>query len=195
MAYEELIASMERDAERRIQEVRQQAEAAINEEREFVRRQAEELRRRIQREGEARIEVERHQRLYRAREEERAAFARLRGEYERQVIDAAGERLAQLRGSDRYSSIMERLLLEAVASLGEPGGRVHVDPRDEALALGILARSLPGVELVADISTMGGAVVTSSDDRIRIDNTFEARLVRASEDFRRELARRLFGGE
>ena len=90
---------------------------------------------------------------------------------------------------------MEHLVNEALETLGEPGSRVHVDPRDQALAGEILARSFPAAELIADLTTLGGAVVTSADDRIRIDNTFEARLVRATEVHRRELARQLFGGE
>lgn len=195
MAYEELIASMERDADRRIQEVRRQTQATIDEERENVRRHADELQRRIISEGEAQIEVERHQRLYRAREEVKASLARLRGEYEQRVIGFAKERLADGRGDDGYPGVLERLVNEALASLGEPGARVHVDPRDERLAREVLARSDTAVEMIADLSTMGGAVVMSSDDRIRIDNTFEARLVRAAEVHRRVLTRRLFGGE
>ncbi len=195
MAYEELIASMEKDADRRIQEVRRQTQTTIDEERENVRRHADELQRRIISEGEARIEVERHQRLYRAREEVKARLARLRGEYEQRVIESAKERLADGRGDEGYSRVLERLVNEALASLGEPGGRVHVDPRDERMAREILARSGTAVELIADLSTMGGAVVMSSDDRIRIDNTFEARLVRAAEVHRRAFTRRLFGEE
>ena len=195
MAYEELIASMEKDAARRIQEAQRQAQAAIDEEQESIRRQADELGRRIVSEGEVRIEIERHQRLYRAREEAKASLARVREEYEKRVIGFTEERLEGLRGEDGYPGGLERLMNEALVSLGEPGGRVHVDPRDEGLARGVLARPDMAVEVIADLSTMGGAVVTSADDRIRIDNTFEARLVRANEVHRRELARRLFGGK
>ena len=98
MAYEELIASMERDAERRIQEARQQAQAAIDEEYDNIRRQTDELQRRIVSEGEVQIEVERHQRLYRAREEMKTEIARLRDESEQRVIALATERLADVRG-------------------------------------------------------------------------------------------------
>jgi len=195
MAYEELIHSMEGDADRRIQEVRLQVRAAVDEERETVHRQIAEIRARLADEGEARIEVERHQRLYRAREETKAGIARVREEYLQRVIATAEEELALLRGRDEYRAVLEELVHEALAALAEPGARVHVDPRDESTVQAILAGLAEPVKLVPDLTVAGGAVVESADGRIRIDNTFEARLVRAGEIHRRELYRRLFGGE
>lgn len=195
MAYEELIQSMEADAHLRILEVRTRASTEIAETRETARRRADEIRKALLDDTVRRIEIERHQRLYRAREEVKAGQARVREDFLRQTIDLAGERLGVLREGDGYASVLERLTREALDALGEPGARVHIDPRDEAVARALI-KDLPNQPgLIADLEADGGVVIDSADGRIRVDNTFASRLARAGEVYRRELFDRLFGGE
>lgn len=194
MAYEELIHSMEADALLRVQEVREQARRSADEAQESAGRQAVEVRERLLAEARRRIEVERHQRLYRAREETKAGLASVREEYLRQALVLAGERLGRMRDGNGYPRVLERLTLEALEALAEPGGRVHIDPNDEAFARELLEK-LPGQPvMIADLEAPGGVVVDSADGRIRVDNTFDSRLARAGEAYRRELYDRLFGG-
>ncbi len=194
MAYEELIQSMEMDAALRIREVQAAAKSCIDETLEAARRQADEVRAGHMAEAERRIEVERHQRLYRAREEVKAGLARVREEHLRNAVAAARESLACRSGQDGYQDVLEGLLREAVDSLGEDGVRVHVDPRDEATMRALLGRSAGGPPVLPDLETAGGVVADSADERIRVDNTFESRLARAEEVYRRELYDLLSGG-
>ncbi|MEN6341239.1 MAG: V-type ATP synthase subunit E family protein [Methanospirillum sp.] len=194
MAYEELIHSMEADAQLRVLEVQEGARGEIEEKREAARRQAAEIRERLLADAARRIEVERHQRLYRAREETKAGLARVREEYLRHAIELAGGRLGALRGADGYAGVLESLTREALEALGEPGARVRVDRRDEGAARAIV-QDLPGQPLlIPDLDIAGGVIVESADGRIRVDNTFASRLARAGEVYRRELYDRLFGG-
>lgn len=194
MAYEELIRSMEADAQLRVQEVRNQARKSIEEAQESARVEAEEVRARLLAEARRRIEVERHQRLYRAREETKAGLARIREEYLRRALALADERLDRVREGNGYAGVLGRLTREALDALGEPGARVHVEPGDEAAARAIVD-GLPGQPLlIPDLDSSGGVVVDSADGRIRVDNTFASRLARAGEVYRRELYDRLFGG-
>jgi V/A-type H+-transporting ATPase subunit E len=194
MAYEELIHSMEADAQLRVQEVRVQARKSIEETQEAARRQAQEIRERLLDEAGRRIEVERHQRLYRAREEVKAGIARAREEYLRRAIDLAGDRLGRLREGGGYPGVLERLTREALDALSEPGAQVHVDPRDEASARALVEFLPEKPQLIPDLDAAGGVVVDSADGRIRVDNTFASRLARAGESYRRELYDHLFGG-
>ena len=89
MAYEELIRSMEMDAEFRMQEVRKAARACAEETLEAARGCAAGIRAGHRDDVERRIEVERHQRLYRAREEVKAGLAQAREEYLRRAMAAA----------------------------------------------------------------------------------------------------------
>ncbi len=194
MAYEELIRSMEMDAALRVREVRAAAEAYIEETLDAARRQADEVRAGHMAEAARRIEVERHQRLYRAREDEKAGIARVREEHLENAVAAAREELACRRGQDGYPDILKGLLHEALDTLGEDGARVHVDPRDEATVRALLEGSPRGPPVLPDLETTGGVVVDSADGRIRVDNTFESRLARAEEVYRRELYDLLYGG-
>lgn len=194
MAYEELIKSMEADAQLRVLEVRGRARLEIEEAREAARQQSAGIRERLLADTVRRIQVERHQRLYRAREEAKAGLARIREEYLERAIGIAGERLETMRGADGYAGVFERLTREALDALAEPGATVHIDPRDEGIARALVP-NLPGPpELISDLETAGGVVVESADGRIRVDNTFASRLARAGEVYRRELYDRLFGG-
>ncbi len=194
MAYEELIHSMEMDAALRVQEVRAAAQACVDETLETARRQADEIRAGHMAEAERRIEVERHQRLYRAREEMKAGLARVREEHLQRGVAAAREELAGRRGRDGYPDVLEGLLREALEALGEGGARVHVDPRDEAPVRTSLACLPDGPLVTPDLETAGGVVAESADGRIQVDNTFDSRLARAGEVYRRELYDRLYGG-
>jgi V/A-type H+-transporting ATPase subunit E len=194
MAYEELIRSMEADAQLRIHEVRNQTRTSVEETREASRREADAVRERLFAEARRRIEVERHQRLYRVREETKAGLARIREDSLQRAIGLAGERLRRMREGDGYARVLERLTQEALDALAEPGARVHVDPQDEPVARAFVG-ALPGrPALIADLDSSGGVVVDSADGRIRVDNTFDSRLARAAEVYRRELYDRLFGG-
>ncbi len=194
MAYEELIHSMEAEAQLRVQEVRVQTRKSVEETLEAARRQTQEIRERLLDEAGRRIEVERHQRLYRAREEVKAGLARAREEYLRRAIDLAGDRLGRLREGDGYPGVLERLTREALDALSEPGARVHVDRRDEASARAFVESLPEKPQLIPDLDATGGVVVDSADGRIRVDNTFASRLARAGEAYRRELYDHLFGG-
>ena len=194
MAYEELIRSMEMDAEFRMQEVRKAARACAEETLEAARGRAAEIRAGHRDDVERRIEVERHQRLYRAREEVKAGLAQVREEYLRRAMAAAHAALARQRGQRWYAEVMERLIREALEALGEGGARLHVDPRDEETVRALLPRLPGGLPMMPDLETGGGVAVDSADGRIRVDNTFDSRLARAGEVYRRELFDRLIGG-
>jgi V/A-type H+-transporting ATPase subunit E len=194
MAYEELIHSMEMDAALRVKEVRTAAQALIDETLGTARRQADEIRQGHLAEAERKIEIERHQRLYRAREEVKAGLAQVREEYLQRALAAARDELARRRDRVGYPDVQEKLVLEALETLGESAGRIHVDPRDEALLRAMLARLPDGPLVVPDLETAGGVVVESADGRVRVDNTFDSRLVRAGEVYRRELFDRFSGG-
>lgn len=195
MAYEELIHSMEMDAELRIYEVRAAAQALVDETLETARRQADEIRAGYTAEAERRIEVERHQRLYRTREDLKADLARVREELLQGAIATARESLARQRDQSGYPDVLGQLVREALETLGEDGARVHVDPRDEATVRGLLAHLSDGLSVIPDLETAGGVVVESADGRIRVDNTFDTRLVRAGEVHRQELYGGHFGGQ
>jgi len=106
-----------------------------------------------------------------------------------------------------YRDVLERLIRQSVVSSGESALEVLVNPRDTGLLTREVLASIAGQaggELGVDVSLslseeplscMGGVVIRSSDGKIRVDNTFEARIDRFRETIRTRVARELFGQE
>ncbi len=93
------------------------------------------------------------------------------------------QRLVGLRSAPDYGAILVRLAGEAIAVLPN-AAVVHIDPRDAAHLDARLGRPL---DVVADLSTSGGLLVSSPDGRT-VHNTVEVRLERAAPHLRRLIA-------
>lgn len=116
------------------------------------------------------------------------------------------KQLAESKGED-YKKILEALIRESALSSGASSLEVIFDPRDRGLIsedrLKEIARDA-GSDLglsitlsVSDetLSCLGGVVVRSADGRVRIDNTFEARIDRFRDNIRTLVAKTLFAWE
>ncbi len=105
----------------------------------------------------------------------------------RAILDDLRDRLAALRDDPGYRSVFGALVRESLAAL--PAGRtLRVDPRDEAIAAGVL-RELGRADLTVDpcLRTLGGVELASPDARL-VRNTLEERLANAQPDLRLRLA-------
>lgn len=101
--------------------------------------------------------------------------------------------LKKTRESADYERVFGRLAHDAIAR-AEGHVIVHVDPRDQALAESVLSKTKFDYELMTDISTDGGLVISAEQGRVVIDNTVESRAARARVFMKGVVAARLFGG-
>ena len=105
---------------------------------------------------------------------------------------------------DEYRKVLEALIKEAVLSSGSESLEVLLDSRDKGLvsddSLKRIAQEA-GPELgmtitlsvsAEELSCLGGVVVKSADGKVRIDNTFEARIDRFRDNIRTLVAKELF---
>jgi V/A-type H+-transporting ATPase subunit E len=117
----------------------------------------------------------------RARAQARAqAATALRGAREELFGALLGElraRVAGLRSSAVYRSVVRSLVLESLAAL-PTATSLRVDPRDEALVTEITAELGLAIEVSARLEVLGGIEVSSSDGRT-LRNTFEERMTSA----------------
>ena len=158
------VQELEHDAELRIAEILRETEQRI--EQETARFVAD----RIDREERLRT-----RKLHSARVASSRAIADVRhGVFER-LFDEATGRLAQLRPTPGYPELLEALIADAAAGICDDC-TIHVDPADLVIAEDIARKMGAGAFAIADLQTIGGAVVTSADGRVARDNTFEARL-------------------
>ena len=109
-------------------------------------------------------------------------------------FDAASNQISELKGTS-YDKAMERLIQEGLEAIG-PKAKVQCSPKDKRVVASIV-KKLSGKEKVSmddnPVETMGGVVLTTPDESVRFDNTFEARLERMRPNLRQEVAAILTG--
>jgi V/A-type H+/Na+-transporting ATPase subunit E len=109
-------------------------------------------------------------------------------------FDAASNQISELKGTS-YDKAMERLIQEGLEVIG-PKAKVQCSPKDKRVVASIV-KKLSGKEKVSmddnPVETMGGVVLTTPDESVRFDNTFEARLERMRPNLRQEVAAILTG--
>jgi V/A-type H+/Na+-transporting ATPase subunit E len=102
-----------------------------------------------------------------------------------------------------YKEVICKLLKESIMSCGSESIEVIVNENDTDLILSEIEKlsleiekemgSKPLMKLSDEtISVIGGVVLRSSDRKISVDNTFEARLERFKDKIRTEVAKELF---
>jgi vacuolar-type H+-ATPase subunit E/Vma4 len=149
-------------------------------------------------EAEARAETGAPANAERARTIHRARLDALHilGEVREELVDTAiartRERLASLRSDPLYPDVLRSLTEEALAGLAASEGtdhpRVQADPRDKHLLQNILADLKLNIPIQCELNTWGGMIASSTDGRVVVTNTLEARLEQGTPFLRRHLA-------
>jgi len=105
----------------------------------------------------------------------------------RAILDDLRDRLGALRDDPRYPRVFGALVRESLAAL-PAATSLRVDPRDEAIATGVLHELRRG-DLAVDpcLETLGGLELASADARL-VRNTLEERLENARSVLRLRLA-------
>lgn len=177
MALAELLKTLEADAaadrDRLEAEAREQARVVV----EAARAEAYAIAERAARTDESELarEVARHGAAARL-----AAAAALRETHEecfRTLLATVRARLAALRGSDLYATVLRAAIRASLAAL-PAATALQVDLRDEALAVELLGELGVQLPVIATLDTAGGVELTN-DAGIRIRNTLEERLSNA----------------
>ncbi len=108
------------------------------------------------------------------------------------VVDDARQKLSQSSGSE---SDMLRLIKEAMDGLGTSKGRIYVAPRD----VGLVKRALETDQVlsgrvieVRETACLGGVIAEDVEGKLRIDNTYEARLENLLPRILPEISKELF---
>ena len=117
------------------------------------------------------------------------------------VLDEVKSRLEGMQKSEEYLQVLEKLIVDAGAVLG--GGTLDVllneNDKKLPLKLGELEKRVSdrsGVKTKLRLSKQkivaSGAIVKTADDRIIVDNTFEAILRRREKELKLKIAQILF---
>ena len=111
-----------------------------------------------------------------------AAVRQARDDSFRECLENVRGRLEVIRNGSSYPTVFRALLRESLAAL--PTATVlRVDPRDERLAVDVLAELGVDMKVVAALQTAGGVELARGEDRA-VRNTIEDRLANAEPDLR-----------
>ncbi len=115
------------------------------------------------------------------------------------VMQRLAERMTELRGDEtRYHVLLQALLLQGAVQIDGPellislnqDDRRRLQPRWDAFTEG-LAPDKHILLAEQPIETLGGLLVATPDQRLRIDHTFEGRLARLQNKIQLVLVERL----
>ncbi|WP_287588514.1 V-type ATP synthase subunit E [Candidatus Borrarchaeum sp.] len=117
------------------------------------------------------------------------------------VFDQAQKKLIGFVSSAEYVTTLNNLITEAAIGLNggdlkikiQTGHGKHIDISKIQQRVMQQTGTTTTLSVIEDnLRSVGGAIVTNSDETIRIDNTFEARLRRMRQEIRTKIAKILF---
>jgi V/A-type H+/Na+-transporting ATPase subunit E len=193
MAYENLLKSVEESAQEREQELRQKAQSTVQVISEDTRNQAAEIQQSHLEEAKKAASVEKNKRIYLTKGENKEKLIKIKERIVSQAFREAEHRLSGLRNDPKYPAVFNKLVREAIESLGGEEFRIHIDKRDEQLMKRILSDMNLTGEIIADLQCSGGLVVSTRNESVKISNTLETRLERAKERKKLEVYAVMYG--
>jgi len=104
------------------------------------------------------------------------------------VLEKAKEKIANMERNSEYSSLITKLLTEAISALNTSDVIVYTNSKDKDVVQSAVS-STTGAELSNDpIDCMGGVKVTSKDGSMSFDNTIDARIELLKPLIRKDIA-------
>lgn len=194
MVYEELVSSMEEAAEQKNREILERAGREADEIINETEKGAEAIRSRYMQDSARQAEVERNRQTYLATEEVKSAISIEKENLLKEAFLSAAENLKELRNTPGYPDLFKRLLVEAQSEVRGKEFVFHIDSRDNDLCREIIAELHLSAVIKPDLESAGGVVVSSSDERIVVQNTVESRLEKAKNIYRLDIIGELTGG-
>ena len=190
---EEILAEAQAEAKRRIEEAEKEAKEKIEKAKVEAEKEAENVRARALEE----IKTLEGRRLSEAR---RAASIKILEEKNNLIGKAFQEALKKLEKtveSEAYIKSLCSIIETTAPQLGEAEVRVRLNSKDLKRKNEILKNlKLPSnLKITVDntpINTVGGCILETLDGKIRIDETFEARVAAAEKAIKKEIAKILF---
>jgi vacuolar-type H+-ATPase subunit E/Vma4 len=146
-----------------------------------AREEADDEERRLASSQDDRIRGERARALSQSHLEAARARRVAREQAYQKAVDSVRSRLGEIRGSDRYESLMTSLLDEAIAALPE-ADTVRVDPADVHVLRKVLAARHLEIDIETEETPLGGLVLAAPGRTV--DNRLATRLERSDSQLR-----------
>ncbi|MGZ4920853.1 MAG: V-type ATP synthase subunit E [Halobacteriota archaeon] len=193
MTYEDLIRSMEVNAEKRINEILNKAGQEAEEITRTAKAEAETIKSSYLENAQKSVEIERNQLIYKVKAETKMRVIKEKDAAIQRAFDEAKKSLSDFRDRGTYKEYFKEMIREAVGELQGEKVQFHIDERDENLCKQILAELNENSEIITDLTSAGGLIVSTRDEKVVVFNTIESRLNNARELLKREIFSTLYG--
>jgi V/A-type H+/Na+-transporting ATPase subunit E len=194
MAYENLLKSVEESAQEREQELREKAQRDVRAISEETNKEVAEIQQSLLAEVKKAVTIDKNKRMYITKGENKDALIKTKESIVLKAFRDAEQRLSNLRNDPKYPAILNKLTREAIEALKGEKFRIHIDIRDEMLMKKVLSEMDLSAEIIMDLNCIGGLIVSTRNETVKISNTLESRLERAKERNKLEVYAAMFGG-
>ena len=188
-----ILAAIHAAGEAQVHEIELHAYRQVHDIQSDARFEAERVREEAQAAALAPASRERARIIHRARLDGLQIVGNVRESFVDAALDQTRGRLAGIRSTPAYPTVLRQLAQEALAelegSLEVPGtAGIEADPRDKELLENILFDMGLDLKVSYDLHAWGGVIAKSQDNRVVVINTLESRLERAAPYLRHFLA-------
>jgi V/A-type H+/Na+-transporting ATPase subunit E len=194
MSYENLIASVEVNAEEISKDMVEKANREAGEIRRDAHVKAERIRKMHRENASKAAESERNKLVSSANEEAKMRIMKAKDAIFQKAFVEAERNLSSVRSLPQYGDTFKEMVREAMRELEGETVVLHIDPRDEQLCRKTVQELQIQGDIVTDLDSAGGLVASTADGRYIILNTIESRLERAREILKPEIFSILYGG-
>jgi V/A-type H+-transporting ATPase subunit E len=132
----------------------------------------------------------------------RGKLDELRWQLIQSILNGLPEQLSELAVQDSYLPLLQKFLKQAAASIDSEQLVAEVNARDLALLQPQWQDFLERAQVVNQVrlaatprQCIGGILLRTEDNRIRVDNTFDGRMERFAESLQQVITERLFARE
>jgi len=190
---EEIIADAREEAKRRVEAAEKEAAAALERAKAEAQKKVEEIKAATQEQ----IKVLERRKLSEARREAALKILKEKNTLIEKAFKEAFKRVKERKDKEAYEKSARRLLEEAVKSIEAGSLKLRISHNDRKLYSDIVTslNKPAGVSLSVEkeeLPSVGGFVLSTADEQIKIDNTIEARFDMVSRAMKKNIAAILF---
>ena len=188
MGIESLTSSLISEAEKEAKEIIESAESHVAGMLSDEKSKCSKFLKDAEEDAKKRISEYQQERVAWAQLEKKRIMAEAKEDAIKSALDEIYKSLAKLRGTAKYKAFLKSAVSSAVQDLKGKKLIVHVLKGDKKL----LPRMNAGVKVVTDLDAVGGVIVETADNRMRVNYTLESVFESRSEELRKKISARLF---
>ncbi len=189
---EGILDEAKKEAARKIEEAENETQGILEKAKEQALKEAEKIRTKSEEEA----KLLQSQSMSQARREAALEILKEKDNILRQAFQKASQNLGKIANSKAHIESLTKLITSSAPRIGEKNLRIKLNRRDLAHQNELVKKlNMPDFKLTFDgqpLSLIGGCIILSQDEKVKIDETYETRLAVSEKALKKTLADILF---